>query len=178
MLLRHGATLHGDNPGLSPEGAKDVRQRVASIKHLPITSILTDTKKRTNQTAAEWSRQTGKPVQRDARLDNWDLGDHEGDHTKASDDVADDLVAHPDKQPPGGGESARMYQDRLFGALRDKIASPELHGVANHSRGIRMIEAAMAHPAGQVTAENWNNKPMEPEGSALLVTPDGTKRLG
>ena len=61
--------------------------------------------------------------------------------------------------------------------LQPLIHSEKVYGVANHSRGIRTVEAAMAHPDGIVTPQGWAQQPMRPAGSAVLVTKDGAKRL-
>lgn len=181
VFLRHGEIepmkeSDGDpNPDLSPKGRAHVTE---AVKGLPkVSAILTDTKARTKQTADIWSKSLGGvPVIEEPNLDNWDLGpQHRGKHSAAANHVVARLLQHPDSTPPGGGESANAYRARLFGAVAPAIASDQVIGIANHSRGLRMVETEMDH--GKVTPTTWHEKDLPPHASAILVTPEKAERV-
>lgn len=180
ILLRHGATdrvsAKDPDPGLNAEGHAQV---AAAVRQLPkVDAIVTDTKQRTQQTAHQWAQHAGVPVHVDPRLDNWNLGPaHAGQHSTATDALVTSLIHRPQTKAPGGGESAREYQDRLFHALGPLIASDRVIGVVNHSRGIRSVEAAMSHPDHQVTPESWAQHDLVPHAGAVAVTQTGATRL-
>lgn len=183
-MLRHGdtdpVTPETPDPGLSDTGAEQVRRTVHRIsKDHPVSVIVTDPTKRTQETAHIWAEHTGAKVVTDPRITNWDLGPkHRGRHSAQTDALVSSLVAHREIPPPGGqGESAKMYQSRLFEALGPLIAGHELVGVVNHSRGIRSVESAIHDPRRDVTSRGWHARGLMPHAGAVLVTREKAERL-
>ena len=178
VMLRHSLVEKGQesgNPGLTNQGQHKAILAAERLKDLPVDHIYSSPEKRAVETAQIWSKRAGVPMSVHPELDSWNLGAFKGKHSAAADHTVKRLLEHPTQKPPGGGESAHDYWSRLLPFVAPLVADGKLHGVVNHSRGLKSVESYVKANGEGMDKESWRGPLVEP-GDAIVVSKQGVER--
>lgn len=184
VILRHGPTAatplagspkaSGPNLPLSPDAKAAL---LKTISQLPaVDKIYASDLQRGTETAKIWHQQTGAPIEVHPALESWDLGKFRGSHAPAADAVVRELVKHPERKPPGGGESFHQFLTRLLPQIVPLIADDQLHGMVGHSRSIKTIQAYLAAKGQGIDLQNWQDEPILKPAQAIVVGRQGVQQ--
>jgi broad specificity phosphatase PhoE len=179
VLLRHGVVPKGQesgNPKLTAQGQSEAQAAAERLKQFPVDHIYSSPERRAIETAQIWAKAVGVPMSVHPELDSWNLGAFKGKHSAAADQTVSRLLEHPAQKPPGGqgAESAHDYWSRLLPFLAPLIADEQLHGVVNHSRGLKSVESYVKAQGQGMDKASWEGPLIEP-GDAVIVSRDGVK---
>jgi broad specificity phosphatase PhoE len=175
VMLRHGLVPKGttDAP-LTAQGRQEATTAADHLKQFPVDHIYSSPEKRAVETAHIWSKAAGVPMSVHPELDSWDLGVYKGKHSENANAAVRSLIDNPNKPAPGNGESASKYWARLLPFVAPLIQDDQLHGVVNHSRGLKSVESYMVGKGEGMDKATWKTPLTEP-GEALLVSRQGVQ---
>ncbi len=159
ILVRHGVTAHtterrfsgglgSANPGLSDEGRDQIRATADWLAPLAerVDAVVASPVRRAHESGEILAERLGGKLETDPGFAEMEFGTWDGltfDEVAASERPALEKWLGSVDERPGGGESLRMVQDRVLGAV-DRLLETRAGGtvvVASHVTPIKLVVA-------------------------------------
>lgn len=163
------------NPALDSKGRRDAEKVAEFFRNIPLSFVVTDDLKRTQQTAKPLCDAKNLRMEIDPDLRSWDVGTElEGEDIEENEDEIARLKTHPQLVPVGGqswsnyerqsSDSFDRYVDRAFGEV-------DPGAIVVHGSYIQILGVKLGH---EEQSEAYDHTCVEPAGIiAIYLTREG-----
>ena len=177
--MRHGPTQANAkhlirshlNIPLSSEGQKIAGELAEHAAKYQLADLKSSDMSRAQETAQKVQETTGAPLSVHAELRPWNLGLLAGQPEDKAMPVIEQLLKHPDRKAPGGGESFNEFASRVLDFVLPDLQDDKTHGIVAHGSDAQTIEAAITNgfDGDLAKAVNKNSSSIEPGGAAVAT---------